>query len=360
MPNAKSKSERILDKAIDFGKQLFAAVLRSRTGALSELARLLRFQRGTKGFEREYSRLLPLITEIKEAFESAVLASFPDEGLRLGIIDDSAVKKKGKQFPKERILHDHSTGGFFPGMNVLTSGGYQNGKFAAVSSQIVGKEQSKLELAQQEVGILFDKYFVDVVLFDSWYCTSPLIGHIADMGKLFISRARCNSKVEFYDEEARLDALFRALPHREYEQICIQGKSYWIKDCVFDLKTQGMLRVIVSKEGQHDEPVFLVTNATNFSAQFVVKLYLRRFAIEVFFKDVKQHLNFETFLCRKETKWDLHLLLTNVLHWAMQKRHSISKIVRSIRENIHDCLLFINQNCLLNKFFDELTERCRT
>ena len=56
----------------------------------------------------------------------------------------------------------------------------------------------------------------------------------------------------------------------------------------------------------------------------------------------------------------MHLLLTNVLHWSIQRKNSISKMVRAMRENINDCLLFINENPLIRKFFEELKKICQT
>lgn len=357
----KQKIAKEVDKLFDFGRQLFASILRSRTGSLSELSTLLRFEKGTKGFERRYEKLLPLINEIKEAFKKVVLENFPLEGLRLAIFDDTDVKKTGRNFPKQQIHHNHSDNSFFSGMKVLSSAIYQNGKTAVVDSVIVGKDDNKLEVAKQEVDRLIIDFFVDVFLFDAWYCKDPLTQHIQDKGKLFISRGRRDTKVDFDNNEyQRLDALFKNLPHREYKQIKIHGKSYWVCEVIFQLKSYGRLRVIVSKEGQHDEPIFLITNALNFSAKFIVALYLKRFSIEVFFKDAKQYLNFETFFCRKESKWKLHLLLTNILHWSIQIKNSISKTVRDIRESVDKCLLFINQNSMLNKFFDELSKRCLT
>jgi len=357
MSKRKRKKEDKLDKIIDFGRQLFAAILRSRTGALTELARLLRFQTGTKGFEREYDNLLPLINSIKEAFRKSVLEKLPLEGLRLGIFDDSDIEKTGKTFPKQKMQHNHSTGSFYSGMKVFSSAVYQNGKMSAVDSCLVGENDNKLEVAKKSVDMLIVDFLVNIFLFDCWYCKNPLIQHIQDKGKLFVSRLRRDTKAEFGEDEERIDALFKNMPHKEYERIKINGKSYWIKDIAFDLKAYGALRVVVSKESQHAEPIFLITNAYNFTSQFIVKLYLKRFCIEVFFKDAKQFLNFETFLCRKECKWDMHLLLTNVLYWAIQLKHSISKTVRAIREDIADCLLFINQNPLIEKFFEELRKR---
>lgn len=359
--NAKWCEGVSFDKLVDFARQFFASVLRSRKGSLSEMAVLLRFRHGTKGFERCFKHLLPLREELKEVYRQNVLECLPCEGLRLGIFDDSCVKKTGRGFPKQKIHHDSVDGTFYSGMKVISSAVYQAGKFATISSEIVGKEDNKLEKAKDIIDVLVDDFLVDILLFDSWYCKAPVIEKVIERKKLFISRIYCNSKVAVDDDfSIRLDHLAKSLSHSQYEQIKVHGKSYWICETTLDFEAHGTLRVIISKDGQHKEPVFLVTNAEKFSAKFIVAVYLRRFSIEVFFKDAKQFLNFETLFCRKPEIWDLHLHLVNVLHWAIQKKKSISKTVRAIRENIEACLLFINENQHIQKFLDELTKSCRT
>ena len=356
----KKKKDVKIEKVIDFGKQLFATVLRSRKGALAELSRLLRFQNGTRGFHREYERLLPLIADLKEAYKQCVLSTFHSIGFRLGIIDDTDVKKTGEKFPHEKIQHDHTTNSFFTGMKVISSAVYQYGKVATVSSRIVKEEDNKLLLARDDVDLLVDDYFVEIFLFDSWYCKSPVIGKVNERGKIFVSRLRTDSSVERESKNIPLNKLLQKVPHNQYKLVKIKGKSYWIYEVTLNFKTYGVLRVIASKEGVHDKPIFLTTNTEKFTGKFMVKLYLKRFSIEIFFKDAKQFLNFETFLCRNSQKWDVHLLLTNVVHWAIQKKNSISKTVRKIRENISECLLFINENQAIKKFFDELRRKCQT
>lgn len=357
--NKKNKRSKV-DKVIDFGKRLFSAVLRSRKGALSELSRLLRFQSGTKGFHREYERLLPFIDELKEVYKQCVLEMLPTAGLRLGIIDDTNIKKTGKDFPHEKIQHDHTSDSFYPGMKVISSAIYQYGKVATVSSRIVKENDNKLLLARADIDILIDDYFVDVFLFDSWYCKSPLLEKITEKQMPFISRIRADSSVKQGKRCIPLNTLMKNIPHKKYTHIKIKKKSYWICEKKLRFKTFGELRVIISKESVYAKPVFLVTNTEKFTAKFIVKLYLKRFSIEIFFKDAKQFLNFETFLCRTAQKWDMHLLLTNIVHWAIQKKNSISKVVRKIQENISECLLFINRNQSIKKLCDELKRKCQT
>ncbi len=352
----KEKISREVDKLFDFGKQLFASVLRSRTGSLSEMSTLLRFQRGTKGFERRYNKILPLMESLKLAYKNLVLSTLPNEGLRLGIIDDTSTEKAGKNFPKQTKHFDSSEKYHFSGMKTLCSSIYQKGKIAIISSEIVGEDDSKLSVGKKHIDVLLNEYFVDVVLFDSWYAKSEIIDYLVKKNVPFISRLRSNNVVIGEFRKISLKKLAEKIEHKQYQKIKLNDKSYW-DDKNLHLQAYGNLRIIISKRGVHDEPIFLVTN-TNLSSQFVDKLYMKRFSIEIFFKDAKQFLNFETFLCRGAQKWETHLHIVNLLHYVIQTRNSISKTVRAIRENMQDCLLYIKQNQLINKFFDELMKVC--
>lgn len=360
MSISKKKKSLRIEKLIAFGKQLFAGVLRSRTGALSRIAILLRFRPGSKTFERYYNKLLPLIEELKETYQKTVLNLLPSKGFRLGIFDDTNIKKTGKHFPKQKKHFDHSHKTYYSGMEVVSSSIYQNGKLATVTSKIVGKDDNKLEVAKTDVDFLVNYYNVDIFLFDSWYCRSIIIENVVKHKKIFISRLRRDSLVLINKDEIRIDELVKSVNHKDFRQIKIAKKSYWISEIDIKLKNYGDVRVVISKNAYNADPIFLVTNSTNFNARFIVKLYLRRFSIETFFKDAKQFLNFETFLCRSKEKWDLHLLLINILHYCIQKRKSISKTVYRIRENIDDCNLLINENLLLNQFFEDFRKRCQT
>lgn len=355
----KKKITKEVHKLFDFGRQLFASALRSRRGSLSEMSTLLRFQRGTKGFQRRYDKLLPLMESLKQTYKNLVLSTLPEEGLRLGIIDDTSTKKAGKNFPKQTNHFDSSEKYHFSGMKTLCSSIYQKGKIATICSEIVGEEDHKLFIGKEHINVLLNEYFVDVVLFDSWYAKSEIIDYLVEKKVPFISRLRSNNVVLGEFKKISLKKLAEQIEHKKYEKIKMNKKSYWVYDITLHLKAYGNLRIIFSKRGVQEEPIFLVTN-TNFSSQFVDKLYMKRFSIEIFFKDAKQFLNFETFQSTNHEKWNIHLHLVNLLHYTIQTRNSISKTVRSIRENIQDCLSYINQNPLLNKFFDELSKRCLT
>ncbi len=349
-----------LKKTIDFAKQMFVAILRSRKGSFSEYARILRYQNGSKSFERQVEIFKRSFENLKTAYFNSILNTFTDKGIKLGIIDDTFIKKCGKKFPKQKIDYDHVSKSFFSGMRILSSTIYQNGKTATVSSYIAGKNESKIDIAKSHIISFKNDFNVDVFLFDSWYCQSPILNLIKQLNSIFVSRVRANNIVLIKATKMQIKEFAKKLKHTDYQIIKIKGKSYWIYEKTFEFQKFGKLRVIISKEGRYKEPVFIVTNSQNFSNSFIVKLYMRRFSIEVFFKDAKQFLNFETLFSTKSDMWDFHLLITNILHWAIQKKNSISKQIFVIRETITKCALFINKNHLLQKLFDELLKICLT
>ena len=114
MPSKHTKKEKagVIDKSIDFVKQEFAATIRSRKGSFSEMATLLRFESGTAGFHRQYKKLLGKAKQMFKAFHKAVLKFLPNKGLRIGIFDDSSVKKSGKTFPKQQDHYDSASNAF--------------------------------------------------------------------------------------------------------------------------------------------------------------------------------------------------------------------------------------------------------
>lgn len=63
-------------------------------------------------------------------------------------------------------------------------------------------------------------------------------------------------------------------------------------------KTKEYLRLIVAKEKQTEEVFYFLTNSDSFSVKEVAEIYKQRWQIEVFFRFIKQNLNFSHLLSR--------------------------------------------------------------
>lgn len=65
-------------------------------------------------------------------------------------------------------------------------------------------------------------------------------------------------------------------------------------------KTKGFLRLIIAKEKENGEVFYFLTNSESLTTKEVVDIYKQRWEIEVFFKFIKQNLNFSHLLSRNE------------------------------------------------------------
>jgi hypothetical protein len=63
-------------------------------------------------------------------------------------------------------------------------------------------------------------------------------------------------------------------------------------------KTQKFLRLIIAKEKENSEVFYFLTNSKTLTAKDVADIYKQRWEIEVFFKFIKQNLNFSHLLSR--------------------------------------------------------------
>jgi len=332
----------------------------ARRAVMTEYRKVLRFSPTTKTFHRRFEQLLSLRESLKDTLREQVLAHLGEEqGLLLALFDDSPLAKAGRKFEGESSHYDHVKGCFFDGFTPCSVALYRDGKVGVIETIL--KADSKLDAAVTAFEALCaERVAPDVFLFDAWYASIELLKRVETLGRVYITRLKSNRQVLIGNEHHSVRALTASLSHEQYQRIVVHGRSFWIVDVMLEFKGLGTRRVLICKNGRFADPVFLITNNTNFSTKFVLVLYQKRFAIEVFFKDAKQMLNFSTLQCRGAAKMDLHFVLVQLAHWCLQRRHSISKVVRTMRDSVEKVMSYINQNPLMQQFLDEFSKRCQT
>ena len=249
------------------------------------------------------------------------------------IIDDSVLGKRGKKIENVSFIYDHTIGRSVLGFCIVTLGlftgqGFYPLDFAyrfgskrhpksseerigdprSISGQMSyeAKHHSKLELALMMIQRAFDHGIrAGYVLFDSWYAWPVFINNIRNMSKdLHVICRLKNSNVsyEYRGKGYRLSELYRKV------------KSGLKKD----VRTGLLLRrVLVRLSGSNEEAVivfckgyqepedetikgkkkgklpkwvaFLSTN-TRLHASSIIKKYIKRWTVEVCFKECKQLL----------------------------------------------------------------------
>jgi SRSO17 transposase len=263
-------------------------------------------------------------------------------GKKAYVVDDSIKQRFGKKMPGISSHFDHTSGRHMMGQQVLTLGLSCDEGFVPLDSELFISQTKAIELhepfadgrsiaakryrtAQQctkpemvsamvkralNAGIM-----ADYLLADAWFGTKAMIRLTQETALVPVLRMKKNKmKYRFSDYvrdktvtwELDVQALYKRCVRKAWQPI--RGQKYqakivdvelnlaeskdseeWVK--VRLLFVRGNAGDTQATAGKHDWAVFLTTD-TKISAAEILELYAMRWAIEVYFKEAKQHLGF--------------------------------------------------------------------
>ena len=123
--------------------------------------------------------------------------------------------------------------------------------------------------------VVYDRGYIDYALLSRWMAN----------GVFFVTRLKDNARFKVKQR--------RDLPERTsviVDQEIVFTGFYASKDC------PHLLRRIVVYDEEQDREIVLLTNHLDFAASTIAAIYKDRWAIETFFKTIKQHLRIKTFV----------------------------------------------------------------
>ena len=145
-----------------------------------------------------------------------------------------------------------------------------------------------------------------VVVFDRGLQKRETLCKFTDEKILFVTRANENINHKFVKT-------FKKIKGKKTSSLRLE------RDMIVKLKdrkgkfTKKEFRLIISESLQTKKKLFFLTNITDLSAQEITDIYRRRWDIEVFFKFLKQELNFKHFVSRTENGIKVMLYMTLIL-----------------------------------------------
>jgi SRSO17 transposase len=264
-------------------------------------------------------------------------------GKKAYVVDDSVKQRFGKKMPGISSHFDHTSGRHVMGQQVLTLGLSCDEGFVPLDSELFISQTKVIELyepfedgrsiaakryrtAQQctkpemvnamvrralNAGIM-----ADYLLADAWFGTKAMIRLTQETELVPVLRMKKNNMKYRFSEYVRGNTVSRELDIQALYKRCVRkawqtlpGQPYqakvvdvelnlaendkapeqWVK--VRLLFVRGNADNTPSKAGKHDWAVFLSTDTALFAAD-MLELYAMRWAIEVYFKEAKQHLGF--------------------------------------------------------------------
>jgi SRSO17 transposase len=323
------------------------------------------------------------------------------------VLDDSIKIRSGKKMPGVSSHFDHTTGRHVMGQQVLTLGlscaegfvpidselytsakkaqglpvPFADGRSIAAKRFLVAQKQTKPQRAKAMIkraqrGGIDAQY----LLADAWFGTKPMIKTAEDALLVAIVRMKKNKmKYRFSQlEEGKIigrdmdvNALFQSAVRGQWEKIA--GQPYQSKTLDVELNLNGtedkaerwikvrllFVRGIADADkeqpGKHDWAVFLTTDV-GLSPQRILELYAMRWAIEVYFKEAKQHLGFLKEQARHYASYiaSIHLTAIRFCLLSIAKHQHNAADIAGIRQRITTNATNIDYASRLWQFFRAL------
>jgi hypothetical protein len=279
----------------------------------------------------------------QEVALKAIRAMPASTGPKALVLDDSIKIRHGQKMPGVSSHFDHTSGRHVMGQQVLTLGlsseegfvpldnellisatkatalpqPFKEGRSRAAKRYRIARDQTKLQMAQAMIhravraGIK-----ADYLLADAWFghkttiriAEESLLTAVLRMKKDAMKYRLTEIKQgQVVHREVDVKALYRTGIRGQWDQI--PGQPYqakagdvelnlsespkeperWIK--VRLLFVRGIVNGDKAQAGKHDWAVFLATDP-RLAPQRILELYALRWAVEVYFKEAKQHLGF--------------------------------------------------------------------
>ena len=292
------------------------------------------------------------------AFTSRFLCSLagPDEKpAGVLIVDDTPIERpRAKKCQCAFRLHNHVTGFKFKGM-LQESLGWSDGiSYVPVADAITGSKKPELAVARQvpprdgrtasararremtgstKPEILKERVAralaagieAKYLLADSWYCSDELFSNMRELGLGVITMAK--STVLFSDRKGGMrmrQSELRGIAARR------SGGRGALSMIAFTKEGARVRLVFVSKRNSQDEFITLVCTDCELPAEEIVKLYARRWMIEVRFKAQKQWLGLGT-ECQGHLFETVHsqMIISSMRYMLLELNRRIEKDPRS-------------------------------
>ena len=259
---------------------------------------------------------------LQEANQTLIASAANRYGEVLAIIDDTTCAREGKKI--QGIGVHHSADGLVKGQCAVTCilkfgaqcfawavAGYQPKSFCGD-----GAFKSKIDLALEILASLQDQLRTSVcVLIDSWYACAPVLNPIIEAGWRFVAALKNNRILEIDGKKIIVSHLAKGPRTYKTVKLSKKRKLKVAKKLVW-LPKVGRVLLFITKGGAK-EVRFLITNDLDMTEVQMVELYRERFGIEIFHKDIKQHLAFGHMFMRSwqgvQTHWTLVAVAYNLI-----------------------------------------------
>jgi len=263
-------------------------------------------------------------------------------------LDDMLIEKYGKLMDGVGYLMDHCSGRTILCHDVVSTF-YHQGKQQLplyvqpyvkkdVADQLDLWFKTRIQIAVDLLRQSLSQVTPEAVVFDAWYMSKEILDFLSSRGLIWVSEAKSNRLIQMKDEWIQLKVFAGGLEKTAFKRIdkILGEKRYkWIHETRVLMKNVGMVKLVILRSRRNSKGfTFLVSNANDCSGSQVFAYYKKRWSIEVFHRDCKQHLGIGEYQARKLDAVVIHLHLV-FLAYTLLKNAWCNPFLTKILCGIH-------------------------
>jgi hypothetical protein len=239
------------------------------------------------------------------------------------IVDDTLIEKTGEHMGGVGYLFDYSQGKSVLCHDVVSTF-YQNQEqqvplyFAPyVKKEVAEKNniwfKTKIQIALDLLRMSLVQVKPEAIVIDTWYMCKEVIDFLNSRGHILVSQAKSNRLIQAGDEWISLSTYAKNLPKKVFKRINknIGEKRFkWFYETTIVMKNVGLVKLVILRERKNSKTyTYLVSNNTDLDGMQILEYYKKRWSIEVFHRDCKQHLGMGEYQVRGLDAVVIHLHL---------------------------------------------------
>ena len=239
------------------------------------------------------------------------------------IVDDTLIEKTGEHMDGVGYLFDYSQGKSVLCHDVVSTF-YQNQEQQIplyftpyVKKEVAEKNniwfKTKIQIALDLLRMSLVQVKPEAIVIDAWYMCKEVIDFLNSRGHILVSQAKSNRLIQIGGEWISLSIYAKNLPKKAVKRInkTVGEKRFkWFYETTVVMKNVGEVKLIILRERTNRKTcTFLVSNNTDLDGLQILEYYKKRWSIEVFHRDCKQHLGMGEYQVRKLDAVVIHLHL---------------------------------------------------
>jgi hypothetical protein len=291
------------------------------------------------------------------------------------IVDDTIIEKSGKHMDGVGFLFDHCKGKSVRCHDIVSTY-YQHGdqQVPLYFTPYVKEEhateldiwfKTKIQLALDLLRRSLMHISPEAVVFDAWYMSKDLVDFMSNRGLTWVSSAKSNRLIQLNDNWISLSSYAKSLSKNSFKRInkmmIDEQRFKWLFETIIVMKNIGLVKLIILRERKNSKTcTFLVTNNTDLDDLKILEYYKKRWSIEVFYRDCKQHLGMGEYQVRRLDAVVIHLHLVFLAYTLLKNAwcnplltiifggvRAIGSICKKLKRWVfHQLMKISKKNCL--------------